>query len=113
MPGRRRRKVDYADGSMASDVAAVVVFIFGHVNGMERTVGDPGVGGASALVAPKSRFGDLIWGQRGGGRLSSQERRGVLPRRYPLGASSWSSDYTRSRFSVVSFGFPCFSFAYM
>jgi hypothetical protein len=59
MPGRRLRKVDCTDGSTASDVAAVVVFLFGHVDGVERTVGDPGVGGASALAAPRSWFGDL------------------------------------------------------
>jgi hypothetical protein len=30
-------------------MAVVVVFLFGHVDGEERAVGDPGVGGASAL----------------------------------------------------------------
>jgi hypothetical protein len=57
MPGWRLRKVDCTDGSTASDVAAV--FLFGHVDGVERTVGDPGVGGASALATPRSWFGDL------------------------------------------------------
>jgi hypothetical protein len=36
----------------------------GHVDGIERTVGDPGVGSASALAAPRSRFGGLTRGQR-------------------------------------------------
>jgi hypothetical protein len=41
------------DGSTVSDVAvAVVVSLFGHVDGVERTMGDPGVGGASASAAP-------------------------------------------------------------
>jgi hypothetical protein len=59
MPGWRPWKVDYADGSTASDVAVVVVSLFDYVDGVERTVGDPGVGGASALVAPRSRFEGL------------------------------------------------------
>jgi hypothetical protein len=62
MPGRRPWKVDCADGSTASNVAVVVVSLFGHLDGVERTVGDPGVGGASALAAPRSRFGDLTRG---------------------------------------------------
>jgi hypothetical protein len=33
-----------------------------NVDGVERTVGDPGVGGPSALGAPKSRFGGLSHG---------------------------------------------------
>jgi hypothetical protein len=37
------------DGSAVSDMAAAVVSLFGHVDGVERTVGVPGVGGASAL----------------------------------------------------------------
>jgi hypothetical protein len=40
----------------------VVVSLFGHVDGMERTVGDSGVGGALALTAPRSRFRDLTRG---------------------------------------------------
>jgi hypothetical protein len=47
------------NGSTASDVAAVVVSLFGHVDGMERTVGDPGVGGALAMATSRSRFGGL------------------------------------------------------
>jgi hypothetical protein len=39
MPGWQPRKVDCAVGSAASDVAVVVVFLFGHVDGVERTVG--------------------------------------------------------------------------
>jgi hypothetical protein len=57
MPGWRPWKVDCAVGFAASDV--VVAFLFGHVDGVERTVGDPVVGGASALVAPRSWFGGL------------------------------------------------------
>jgi hypothetical protein len=71
MPGWRPRKVDCVDGSAASDVAVVVVFLFGHVDGVERTVGDPGVGDASTLAAPRSRFGGLT---RDSGRLSSRKR---------------------------------------
>jgi hypothetical protein len=48
----------------ASDVAAVVVSLFGHVGGVERTAGEPGVGGASASAAPRSWFGGLTRGQR-------------------------------------------------
>jgi hypothetical protein len=51
--------VDYADGSTASDVAAAVVSLFGHVDSVERTVKDPGVGSASAMATPRSRFGGL------------------------------------------------------
>jgi hypothetical protein len=58
------RKVDCVVGSAASDVAVVVVSLFGHVGGVERTVGDPIVGGASALTTPRSWFGGLTWGQR-------------------------------------------------
>jgi hypothetical protein len=35
MPGRRPWKVDCTGVSTASDVAAVVVFLFGHVDGEE------------------------------------------------------------------------------
>jgi hypothetical protein len=59
MLGRRPWKVDCADDSAASDVAVVVASLFGHVDGMEQTVGDPGVGDASASAAPRSRFGNL------------------------------------------------------
>jgi hypothetical protein len=64
MPGWRPWKVDCAVGFAASDVAVVVVFLFGYVDGMEQTVGDPGVGGASALAAPRSWFGGLTREQR-------------------------------------------------
>jgi hypothetical protein len=59
MPGRRPWKVDRADDSTASDAAVVVVSLLGHVGGEERTLGDSGVGGASALAAPRSSFGGL------------------------------------------------------
>jgi hypothetical protein len=52
MPGRRPWKVGCTDGSPTSDVAAVMVHFFGHVGGEERTLGDFGVGGVSALAAP-------------------------------------------------------------
>jgi hypothetical protein len=64
MPGRQPRKVDCAGGSSASDVAAVVVLIFGHVDGEERTLGDSGVGGVTASAAPRSCVDSLIRGQR-------------------------------------------------
>jgi hypothetical protein len=57
MSGWRPWKVDCAVSSAARNV--VVVFLSGHVDGVERTVEDPGVGGTSALVAPRSWFGDL------------------------------------------------------
>jgi hypothetical protein len=49
-------KIDYADDYMASDVAAMVVVLYGHVDHVERMMGNPCVGGASALVAPTSRL---------------------------------------------------------
>jgi hypothetical protein len=52
------------DGFVVSDVAAVVVSLFGHVDDVERTMGDPGVGGASALAAPRPWFGVLTQGQQ-------------------------------------------------
>jgi hypothetical protein len=42
-------KVYCMDDSMASDMAVMVVVLFGHVDRMERTVGNPCVGGALAL----------------------------------------------------------------
>jgi hypothetical protein len=59
MPGWRPWKVDCVFDSTASNVAVVVVSLFGYVDGVERTVGDPGVGSALALAAPRSRFGGL------------------------------------------------------
>jgi hypothetical protein len=64
MPGRRPWKVDCADDSTVSDAVVVVVSLLCHVEGEERTVGDPGVGGASALAAPRSSFGGLTRGHR-------------------------------------------------
>jgi hypothetical protein len=43
MPGWRPWKVECVYGSTASDVAVVVVSLFGHVDGVERTVGDKGM----------------------------------------------------------------------
>jgi hypothetical protein len=64
MPGRRPWKADCADGSTAGNVAAVVVSLFGHEDGVERTVGVPGVGGASALATPRSCLEIPSWRQR-------------------------------------------------
>jgi hypothetical protein len=41
-----------------------VVSLFSHVDGVEWTVGVPGVAGASALAAPRSCFRGLTWGQQ-------------------------------------------------
>ena len=162
MPGRRPRKVDCAVGSTASNVAVVVVSLFGHGDGVERTTGDPGVGGASASAAPRSRFGDLSRGQRtaefsgvvwGFVRVKAQRLRAnggnACGCCYPLGdvvvailpviqfrvktldlavstaaalrvvtllgASSWSSDSTRSCFNVLGgkFWFSVFSLVFL
>jgi hypothetical protein len=64
MPGWRPHRVDCADGSTASDAAVMVVSLFGHEDGVERTVGNPGVGGASASAATSSWFGGLTRGQQ-------------------------------------------------
>jgi hypothetical protein len=40
-PGRRPQKVDFPNSFTASNVAVGVVSLFGHVDGVERTVGDP------------------------------------------------------------------------
>jgi hypothetical protein len=48
----------------ASDVAAAVVSLLGHVDGTEWTVGVFDFGGASALTALRSHFGGLTWRQR-------------------------------------------------
>jgi hypothetical protein len=50
------------DGSTASDVAVVVISLFGHVDGMEWMVGDPSVGDASTMAAPRSCLRGLTWG---------------------------------------------------
>jgi hypothetical protein len=62
MPGWRPGKVDCMNSSAASDMAAVVVSLFGHMDDVEWTVGHPSVGGASALAAPRSWFGGLTRG---------------------------------------------------
>jgi hypothetical protein len=51
--------VDCAGDSSASGVAVVMVSLFGHEGGEEGTSGIPGVGGASATVAPRSWLGGL------------------------------------------------------
>jgi hypothetical protein len=105
MPGWRPRKGDCAGGSTASDMAAVVVSLLGHVDGVERTVGDLGVGSASVLAAPRSRFGDLTRGQRAakfsgavrgfffGRKLSASAPAAAMPVGVVtlLGASVWLS----------------------
>jgi hypothetical protein len=50
---------DCMDGSTASNVEVLVVSLFGLVDDVKRTVSDPGVGGASALATPRSRFRGL------------------------------------------------------
>jgi hypothetical protein len=52
--------VDCTSDSSASVVAVVVVLILGHVDGEERTLGDFGVGGVSAPVAPDRVLGAYI-----------------------------------------------------
>lgn len=64
MLGRRPWKVDCTDGSTAGNVVVVVVSLFGYEDGVERTVGDPGVGGASALATPRSCLESPSWRQR-------------------------------------------------
>jgi hypothetical protein len=62
LPGRRPWEMDHAGDSTASDVAVVTVFLFGHVDGKERTAGNPrdGIGGgASTMEAPRLRLGTL------------------------------------------------------
>jgi hypothetical protein len=49
----------WTDGSTESDVVMVVISLFGHVDGVERTVGDPGVGNTLDLAPPRPQFGDL------------------------------------------------------
>ena len=66
MPGRRPRKMACTGDSAASDVAVVMVVFSVHVGGVELAEGDPGVGSASALAAPRSCFGGLT---RGFGRF--------------------------------------------
>jgi hypothetical protein len=47
---------------MEGDVAVVMLYLFGHVDGEERAARNPGGNGASEMVAPGSRFGSLTWG---------------------------------------------------
>jgi hypothetical protein len=44
------------DDSTTNDVAVVMVSLFGHVDGEERTVGDPG-GGSSQIVFRRPNSG--------------------------------------------------------
>jgi hypothetical protein len=60
MPGRRPWKVERSVCSSASNVALVVVRLFGCVGGEERTAGDLGAFGVSAMEAPKARPGGLV-----------------------------------------------------
>jgi hypothetical protein len=61
-PRRRPRKVDCTGDSTASDVAVVMALLFGHMDDEERAAGDPGVGDASAVSAPRSCSGSLTRG---------------------------------------------------
>jgi hypothetical protein len=58
--GAATREVELRGPLYESNMA--VVSLFGHGDGVERTVGDPGVGGTSALAARKSCFGSLTRG---------------------------------------------------
>jgi hypothetical protein len=53
--------MDCAGDFTMSDVV-VVVSLFGHVDGVERVVGDPSVRNISSLAAPLSRFEGLTGG---------------------------------------------------
>jgi hypothetical protein len=59
---RQPWKLDRASDSTTVDVAVVIVFLFGHMDGEERAARNPGGNGASGMVAPGSRFGSLTWG---------------------------------------------------
>jgi hypothetical protein len=48
--------------STTSEGAVVMVYLFGYVDGEERTMRDTGVGGISALITPRSRVRGLTWG---------------------------------------------------
>jgi hypothetical protein len=65
MPGRRPWRVDRTDDSTASDVAVVMVSLFGHVDGEEWVVGDPG-GGSSQIAFRRLNSGMAavrdLWG---------------------------------------------------
>jgi hypothetical protein len=70
MPGRWPWKVDCTDDSSASDVAAVVVPFFGHVDGEERALGDFAVGGvltpATSDRVLEAYLGDCEHGRKTG-----------------------------------------------
>jgi hypothetical protein len=51
--GAAALEVDRAGISMASDVVAIMVSIFGRVDGKEQTTGDSGVCGTLANATPK------------------------------------------------------------
>jgi hypothetical protein len=99
MPGRWPRKVDRTSVSSANVVAAVVVRIFGHVDGEKRTLGNFGVGGVSTPAAP-DRVSEAYLGDSGCGRKTGSVLKvfrakaqcfgtgggDVCGYRYPLGA---------------------------
>jgi hypothetical protein len=70
MPRRRPRKVDWTCDSTASDVVVLMALRFGRVDDEERATG-PGVGGVSAMSAPRSCSGSLT---RGCWTVSDTER---------------------------------------
>jgi hypothetical protein len=62
MPGQQPLRVDCMGNSMTSDGAVVTVYLFGYMDGEERTMRDTGVSGVSALITPRSRVRGLTWG---------------------------------------------------
>jgi hypothetical protein len=68
--------VDCTGDSTASDVAAVVVSLFGYMDGEEWAVGDPG-GGSSQIAS-----GGLTWGWQAGRDLEGGAK--VFPGESPV-----------------------------
>ena len=105
MPGWRLREVDCTAGSTATGVAVVMAYLFGHAGVEERAQGDPGVDGASAKAAPRSRFGGRTWWRRevrgfgwrlegfSGRKLSASAPAAAMPAGVVVEA--WNSDRKR------------------
>jgi hypothetical protein len=55
--GAAAREVDAVGVSTARDVAVMMAFFFGQLDGEEQATGDPSVHGASAMAAPRSYSG--------------------------------------------------------
>jgi hypothetical protein len=65
--------VDRTDDSTVNDVAVVMVSLFGHVDGKERAVGDPG-GGSSQIMFPRPYSGTTgVRDPRGSAKVFSGE----------------------------------------